>query len=355
MFKIPTIMTSQEILDKAFRKAGKVQVEDREFVFRMRKLNIAKVESAADVIDTTLEKYIVAFPSFDRVPPFYIALMDLLHSIDDIRRILGRLNGVRKQIVIIKKKTNSQLSRTRNTTFMEMKRNEAFGRFSSMVNALDTDLRTLADVREKFKAIPSIPTSIPTAVVAGFPSVGKSQLVRSISTADPKVAPYPFTTQELIVGYFEEKRKKFQIIDTPGLLDRPFIERNPIEKQGVLALSLISSVCVYMLDPTHHCGFPLEPQLHLLRSLSESIPEMRFIVVVNKIDIKRPDGPAQRAIDEVVASIGERLIEYMDISSVEPGGLDALRELLIKVLEGERETERPPWEVMSDNINDTMI
>jgi nucleolar GTP-binding protein len=224
---------------------------------------------------------------------------------------------------------------------MDVKRKEAFGRISSMVYDLAEDLLSLAEVREKFKELPSIPTKHPTIVVAGYPSVGKSQLVREISTADPKVASYPFTTQELTVGYFEVNRTRYQIVDTPGLLDRSFEERNLIEKQAILALTLLSNLCVYILDPTGHCGFPIGPQVELLSSISESIPDMEFIVVSNKSDLDLPDGIDSSQLEQAVEDLGVRCISEMTLSASTGEGLEELKRIIVSTLV---KSEEKPWE-----------
>jgi nucleolar GTP-binding protein len=341
MFKIPTVLTPQEILDKANRRANKVQVADPDFRFRMQKLNRAKVESFEGTINASLERYVKAFPSFSNLDPFYLALMDLLISVDDVRRILGRIDGVRKQIGIIKKKTIRQIDRTSKSDYMSLKRKEAFGRIASMVKDLGSDLEILADAREKFKEIPSIPTKHPTLVVAGYPSVGKSQLVKNISTADPKVASYPFTTQELTVGYFEHNRQRYQIIDTPGLLDRPFQERNPIEKQAILALTLLSNVCVFIIDPTGHCGYPLEPQVELLLSTFNAVPGMNFMVIDNKSDLSVPDGVDLGILEEAVKKLGDRCIVHTSVSAFDENEMKKLKKHIVDSILA---SEEKPWD-----------
>jgi len=333
-------MTSQEILDKAFRRSSRVTVSDPEFRFRMQKLNTAKVDTIASVIDSTLEGYVKAFPGFDRLPPFYIALIDLMFPINDIRRVLGRIDGARKEIVSIGSKTNRQIRRTSKTEYMDQKRNEAFGRISSLVDSMDGDLRFLAQVREGFKRLPSIPTKHPTVVIAGYPNVGKSQLIRLVSTAKPEVAPYPFTTQELMVGYFEKGRVKYQIVDTPGLLDRPFEERNVIEKKAILALSLLTDLCIFIIDPTGHCGYAVDPQLKLLGSLFRSLPDMRFIVCIGKTDLPLPEGSDLSGIDRLVEEHEDRVLEYLTISGETQEGIP---EVLAAVVENLKVVEETPW------------
>lgn len=47
----------------------------------------------------------------------------------------------------------------------------------------------------------------------------------------PRPQPYAFTTKSLYVGHMDYKYLRWQVIDTPGILDRPLEERNTIEMQ----------------------------------------------------------------------------------------------------------------------------
>lgn len=57
-----------------------------------------------------------------------------------------------------------------------------------------------------------------TAVLIGFPSVGKSTLLNRITNAESKTADYEFTTITAIPGTLEHKNVKVQIIDLPGII-----------------------------------------------------------------------------------------------------------------------------------------
>ncbi len=58
------------------------------------------------------------------------------------------------------------------------------------------------------------------AALLGYPNVGKSSLLRRISNATPKVANYPFTTIEPVLGTVDgPEGRQLTVVDVPGLLE----------------------------------------------------------------------------------------------------------------------------------------
>jgi hypothetical protein len=108
-------------------------------------------------------------------------------------------------------------------------------RVVDLLNDLAPELDKLREVVLFLRRLPSLDPSLFTVVVAGAPNVGKSSFVRCVSTAKPEVAEYPFTTKQIHLGHIILRGDKIQVVDTPGLLDRPLSERNAIERQAVLA------------------------------------------------------------------------------------------------------------------------
>lgn len=320
MFDLPSILRAEEVLDKALGRSAKATAKGRDRAERTRNLAVAKVQRAGQTIDATLHGYVKAFPTLDRLPPFYRDLVDILVDRDKLRQHLGAVDWAAGRA---REMTREYARRIGKAAIQEIPglRKEATGRLSSVVRQVARDLDALVDARIALRKVPSLDPELPTIVVAGYPNVGKSALVRAVSTGRPKVAAYPFTTQGVTVGHLERGYQRFQILDTPGLLDRPMEKRNKIERQAIAALRHLAAVVVFVLDPTETCGFPLDDQLRLLAAVQGLFPEVPVVVLENKSDL----GGASHGHLRGSALTGEGLAELMAVLEREatsrgPGG-----------------------------------
>jgi nucleolar GTP-binding protein len=274
---IPTVPTADEVLDRCFRRAAaKMKLKANK-----DRANQDFVRAVSHSIHDRLVHVIQTFPEFEATPPFYRETVEILFGIERIKKALGavgwaarwaRLHG--PDLVYDTRKGGDPLA----------SRKRAVARLASVVHQIDSELRFLNDVRNVLRKLPHVEDTF-TVVVAGYPNVGKSSFIRLVSSAAPEVASYPFTTKGVIVGHRIDGKRRMQFIDTPGVLDRPPEERNPIERQAVAAMANIADVILYILDPSEHCGFPLEDQLRLCREVGASF-DVPVVVAANKSDIK---------------------------------------------------------------------
>jgi nucleolar GTP-binding protein len=287
MFEIPTVLTADEILDKAFKRASKVDYEGPTRLETVREINISKLKSSSDTIVSTMGKYVKAFPSIDRQSPFYAELINVTIGRDKLKKALGAIDWSRGNVARIARDATRQMASARKIDAIDEIRRAAYGRISSFVKQVGKELKFLSKARDIMKKYPAINPEQPTVVIAGAPNVGKSQLVAKISTAKPRIAVYPFTTQEISVGTFERKYFRYQVVDTPGLLDRPLEERNSMELRGILALKHLADLVIFVFDPTESCGYPMSEQEHLLKQIREQFSTVPIIEVENKADLTK--------------------------------------------------------------------
>jgi nucleolar GTP-binding protein len=301
--KIPTVPTADEVMDRALRKAASRMKEkrnreraDREFVMAI----------AASLHDR-LVKVMGSFPDFEGLPPFYRDLVEILFGLERIRMALGGVGWAAK----ITRRIGGEMSREiRKSPDTRAVRRRAVARLSSVVHRAEGDLRFLNEVRNTLRVLPVLRDEF-TVVVAGYPNVGKSSFIRLVSSAEPEVASYPFTTKGIIIGHRRIGRSGVQFVDTPGILDRPPEKRSPIERQAVSALMHAASAVLFILDPSEMCGYPVESQLALLDEVKGMV-QVPLVAAVNKSDVRGMEG-------------------YLNMSTLTGEGVDVVLEALLRL------------------------
>ena len=288
-YRIPTVLTAEELLDKAFHRASKISIKGTNFLDGKKKTVLAKVTASGDIITDALNGYVEKFPRIEKDEDFLPELVDIIIGLDQYKKSLGAINWACNRMEKLKTETLRNIRRSKDPEIIDSIRGQFYGRTSSLMGQISKDLLFLQDCKNKFRNLPSVEANVPTLVVAGFPNVGKSNLVTVLSSATPEIAPYPFTTKGIIVGHIDDEWRKYQIIDTPGLLDRDLSERNDIEKQAVLALKYLTHVMLVVIDPSETCGYDMEKQLKLLDSLQRGFEGVPIIVAESKCDVFKSD------------------------------------------------------------------
>ena len=174
----------------------------------------------------------------------------------------------------------------------------------------------------------------------GFPNVGKSSLINTLTRAEVEVQPWAHTTRSLYVGHMDYRNIKWQVIDTPGLLDQPIAERSTHEMLSITALAHLKAAVVYMFDVSEQCGFNLDAQLQLFENICPLFKNKPLFVMANKTDVVAKEDLDQdklKMFEELAAREG---VELFWTSTVEGTGVMEMRQAACDKLLTQRVQEK---------------
>jgi GTP-binding protein len=175
--------------------------------------------------------------------------------------------------------------------------------------------------------------------LVGLPNAGKSSLLARLTRAHPKVADYPFTTLEPVVGTIEDDEgRQLVIADIPGLIE------GAAEGAGLghefLAHVERTTLLVHVVDVAPVDGITPWDAFATVRSelarYGEALAERAFFVALNKVDLMPAD-----AVEDLVSQWRERLAEdprvcrapdplVLPVSAATGAGLDELRRAIFR-------------------------
>jgi GTPase len=170
------------------------------------------------------------------------------------------------------------------------------------------------------------------AALVGLPNAGKSSLLRWISNAKPKVAEYPFTTIQPVLGTVDSDERQLVVADVPGLIE------GASEGAGLghefLAHLERARVLVHVIDASE--GDPAERFRQIdqeLEAYGAGLAERPQVVVLNKVDLL--------ASAPVLAVDDERIIGVFETSAATGAGIDLFRRSLFELVPPLEEPEAP--------------
>ncbi len=177
--------------------------------------------------------------------------------------------------------------------------------------------------------------------IIGYPNVGKSTLLTAASAAKPKIASYPFTTLEPILGMVEVGLRTLVLAEIPGLVDGAHLGRGL--GHDFLRHIARTKILIHLIDGSSTSSVEdmtkVNTELGLFDSALARKPQL---VVVSKIDLPQVKGRLAE-IKSAFSSVGT---EVTFISAVTGEGVDSLMGEAIKMLEQVREAgEKGPRKV----------
>jgi GTP-binding protein len=178
------------------------------------------------------------------------------------------------------------------------------------------------------------------AALVGLPNAGKSSLLARISNARPKVAEYPFTTLQPVLGTVESPDgRQLVVADIPGLIE------GASEGIGLghefLAHLERARTLVHVIDVSH----PIEEQWRTidaeLAAYGAGLDDLPQIIALNKVDLA-PDPEFE--IDD------PRVVATFAISCATGEGIDEFRRRLFTLV-----PEQEPEEHSGDELADFLV
>jgi nucleolar GTP-binding protein len=333
--KICVVPTSSDftdiVLSKTQRKTPTV-IHKHYKISRIRSFYMRKVKFTQSNFSEKLALILQDFPKLEDIHPFYADLMNVLYDKDHYKLALGQINTARHLIDNVSKDYVRLLKFGDSLYRCKQLKRAALGRMATIMRRQNQSLQYLEQVRQHLSRLPTIDPNSRTLIITGFPNVGKSSFINKITRADVEVQPYAFTTKSLYVGHTDYKYLRWQVIDTPGILDHPLENRNTIEMQAITALAHLRAAVLYFLDPSEQCGYTLESQKSLFDSIKPLFANKPLLVVANKTDVlKRSELSAEK--ESVLAAIEKECeMEIMDMSTVTEAGVMDVKTKACEVL-----------------------
>lgn len=318
--KIQPIPSSTEFIDiiltRTQRKTPTV-IHPGYKITRIRSFYMRKVKFTEQTVTEKLGSILFEFPRLDDIHPFYADLMNILYDRDHYKLALGQINTAKNIISGLSKDYIRLLKYGDSLYRCKQLKRAALGRMCTVLKKLKAALGYLEEVRKHISRLPALDPTTRTLLLTGYPNVGKSSFMNKVTRADVEVQPYAFTTKALYVGHMDHRLLRWQVVDTPGILDRPLEERNTIEMQAITALAHLQCCVLYFLDISEQCGYPLDQQLRLFESIRPLFANKQVMIVANKTDVipyEKLSSAQRSAIEEVAAAAGAELIPMSNVS-----------------------------------------
>jgi len=170
----------------------------------------------------------------------------------------------------------------------------------------------------------------PTLILAGSPNVGKSSLIRRLSSGKPEVAEYSFTTKNVQLGHRKVPMSsgaaptECQVMDSPGVLARPG-GMNAMESLTVESCRLLPAAVMWVWDVTKpyadadagEQASTVETQMRARKIMRDMFPKRPWIDVIAKADLG-VDPRMRAGVEEAVGK------EVQAVSSVSGEGMERL-------------------------------
>jgi len=328
--EIQTIPPAKQLVDIVLSRTNRktpTVVHPGFKITRIRSFYMRKVKYCQSTYGEKFAKIIEEFPKIDDIHPFYADLCNVLYDRDHYKLALGQVGACKKIIDNIAKDYVRMMKFSDSLYKCKMLKRAALGRMCTSVKKLHGSLSYLEEVRQHLGRLPSINPATRTLILTGYPNVGKSSFMNIVTNASVDVQPYAFTTKSLFIGHLDYNYVRWQVIDTPGILDHPLEERNTIEMTAITALAHLPAAVLYFVDLSEMCGYPIATQVALFHSIKPLFRNRPLLIVLNKADLRKVQDldTEETKLIEGMRDDDTQNIEFFTTSCATRDGVDAAR------------------------------
>ncbi|XP_065864910.1 nucleolar GTP-binding protein 1 isoform X2 [Euphorbia lathyris] len=314
--KLPMVMQSVDILYSAMRKAKRVSATKgiANIAKRERNRGAKQLDALMKELAIPLREYLEKFPKRKGLHPYEQSLIELTLGDGNYEQVLRKVDALRKKVVSVGKEHASVCAKSSTKREAGERLNEGVGNLEEIFKCDGKAVDELVNVAKTLRAMPVVDLEMPTLCLVGAPNVGKSSLVRILSTGKPEVCNYPFTTRGILMGHIAFNFQHFQVTDTPGLLKRCDEDRNNLEKLTLAVLTHLPTAILYVHDLTGECGTSPSDQFVIYKEIKERFSDHLWLDVVSKCDLLR-----ESPINSMIEDNGDHF-EMMSYCNMGPRG-----------------------------------
>ncbi|PIA32583.1 hypothetical protein AQUCO_04400050v1 [Aquilegia coerulea] len=285
--RLPMVKPSVDILYSALRQAKKISPTKGivNIAKRERNRGARQLDALTKELGIPLREYLENFPNKKYLHHYERSLIELTLGDGKYEEVLGRVNALKKKVVSVGKEHASLCAKSTTKREAEERLSEGMKKLEAIFKLEAKAVDDLLNIAKTLRAVPVVDLETPTLCLVGAPNVGKSSLVRILSTGKPEVCNYPFTTRGILMGHITVNYQRFQVTDTPGLLRRCDDDRNNLEKLTLAVLSHLPTAVLYVHDLTGECGTSPSNQYIIYKEVRERFSNHLWVDVVSKCDL----------------------------------------------------------------------
>lgn len=338
--KLPMVMPSVDILYSSLRKAKKIAATKgiTNVAKRERNKGAKQLDALMKELAAPLRDYVDNFPKKKYLHPYERSLVELTLGDGNYEEVLMKVDTLRKKVISVGKEHASLCAKSLSKREAEERLNQGKEKLEEIFHHEGKAIDELLDIAKTLRAMPVVDLKTPTLCLVGAPNVGKSSLVRILSTGKPEICNYPFTTRGILMGHIALNYQRFQVTDTPGLLRRHDENRNNLEKLTLAVLSHLPTAILYVHDLSGECGMSASDQYSIYKEIKERFNDQLWLDVISKSDLLQESPVVYVSEDTTVDD--DEMVQYrkegpdgaIHVSVKSERGLNELKQSVHKLL-----------------------